>query len=389
MTSRGLVAGISAAAAAAAIGAGAFWWHGQRRRAHAALPAPLIVFTDLEPDDMLALRVLHARKIQPKAVVVGEGCVEAKVARMRAYARKLGWTHTVVMQGLGSARTWPNDGHDIADEPVDHTSAPLCSPAALSAVMHGTPDSRPAGSCPVLPRLVSPCPVQQPTFLVLKPPRELVNWDAAEAAPLFSTVRLAAYGSFNFRQVNMNEVAAWLTPATTPFSSVVWYENFMGMLHGTKALTSAVMPPRQVATAAGAAATATAAPAEFDVCLRKVALDWDTYMLQDCEESCATIEADTFRADAAWARNTVCAQQIRAAMGQQIVAADPVLALVLDNPRFQIGHAEVQSVTVSPTEPYPKIQYGPCQGKVVKIEQLEDKSVLEDLAQVWHEVFAE
>jgi hypothetical protein len=115
-------------------------------------------------------------------------------------------------------------------------------------------------------------------------------------------------------------------------------------------------------------------------------------MLQDCEESCATIEAtspDTFRADAAWARNTVCAQQIRAAMGQQIVAADPVLALVLDNPRFQTGHVEVQSVTVSPTEPYPKIQYGPCQGKVVKIALLEDKSVLEGLAQVWHEVFAE
>ena len=71
-----------------------------QRKCH---PAPLVVATDLEPDDCLALLMLRLRGITPKAVMVGEGCAPLKVKRMQMLAPMLGWHNTRIVQGMSSA----------------------------------------------------------------------------------------------------------------------------------------------------------------------------------------------------------------------------------------------------------------------------------------------
>jgi hypothetical protein len=101
----GGVAGVASVAAAA-------WLATRRSVISAAAPSPprrkLVLLTDLEPDDLLAMRVLQERHIVPTAIVVGEGDrVEAQVARAKVYLTQLGWTDTRIMKGLPSTKTYP------------------------------------------------------------------------------------------------------------------------------------------------------------------------------------------------------------------------------------------------------------------------------------------
>jgi len=389
-----------AAIAAGSVMAGTVAMAGYFALASPPPSTPLVVLTDLEPDDMLALKVLHSRKMRPSAIIVGEGCTRAKLARARLYAHQLGWRDTLIVQGVGSSKTFPDEGSDLdplavalvegALPPIQRTDAEPKTETETEAVRW---DVRLKA---VLQHNVSGgTGVQKPTILCLKPPRELVCAEAGAgpdgAAALFGPVRLVLYGSFNLREVSYGSVLHWLKPDTTPYNQVLWYENFGGMAGKTTNLNPDTIPEGDRSTP----------PSKgwFDECLRAVAASWDAFILKDCEDTCAAIEAanplwrDDPAAVASWDRNDTCATSVRKHAGRQIVAADPVLALVFDNPMFSQYSRAVENVVLPAGSPYPVVTFseeddGNPRMKVIQYKALPDARVLASLGPVWAEAFS-
>ena len=69
--------------------------------------ARLCVFTDLGPADLLALRVLHRRRVQPKVLVVSGGDVAEKLLWGQWCCMLMEWQDTVVVPGVPSAAVHP------------------------------------------------------------------------------------------------------------------------------------------------------------------------------------------------------------------------------------------------------------------------------------------
>lgn len=366
-------------------------------------PAPLIVFTDLEPDDMVALRILQSRNIQPKAVVVGEGPdLELKARRMQVYAELLGWTKTIVVRGIASQKEFPQEGDDVRQCPEAAKASavqrhPVVSWHGFNDIMHccssaSFPDTRDVDiAWGWLGRVRHPeaCAITSPTILCLKPPRELLATEALDplaARAQFKTMRLVLYGSFNLRQVSMGATLHWLNPGTTPFREVIWYENYKGTAHGTRTLS-----PASMAFAAGPDSPRPACPLPgFDECVRVTTRAWDEALLQDCKETCAAIEAANptgFRDDPSWQRNHTCITQVEPYVGAQVVAADPVLALAVDNPQFAPFLRTVTSVTLDPVTQYPVITEGPGTSKIKMYRNIDDDLLLREVAPVWKACF--
>jgi hypothetical protein len=387
----GGVAGVAGVAAAA--------WLATRRSVNSAV-APslprrkLVLLTDLEPDDLLAMRVLQERHIVPTAIVVGEGDrVEAQVARAKVYLTQLGWTDTRIMMGLPSTKTYPA----VTDIGLGHACAPddsavltfdTAAPAAsLLALLRAGPESEfvyeDHGDCTGHHH-------QPTTLLCLKPPREIMA-ALQEDPTVFRSVRLCIYGSFNLREVGLPAVLPWLNPDTTPFSQVLWFENFQGMAGGTRNLNPDTM-------AVSVAGESPVAQDDFAHSVAAYTRAWDAFILQDCHDTMADIERRNphWKSDpkdaAAHARNLSCATDVSRFEGRQMVAADPVLALVLDNPDFEPYGRAVSSVTLPNGQSYPVVDVkdGPAPStttKVIKFTGLPDAKVLDGLSRAWRSVF--
>jgi len=390
--------------ACGALWAGYTMWRKDREQTAAvvavAATKPLVVFTDLEPDDLMALWVLKRRNMTPAALVVGEGDVAKKVARATQYARDLGWYKTLIVPGLPSAKDTP-EGDVPAIDPGPDLSAAVTTLAGIARLCSAS-SSDSTNAATGMP----------PTLLCLKPPRELVAAMAHDAgadgadgagdalAPL-KDLRLCIYGSFNLEQVGRENVVAWFNPATTPFKQVLWYENFGGMAAGTRNLNASTVPRTYLVRIDADWGVA------VDPFCKKVAefaRVWDEFMLKDCEGTMRSIEAE----DAHWknntqkaerhARNARCAEDIRRGLGRQIVAADPVLAVVMDNPDLARYGRAVLSVTLPAAggSGYPVVQLADAApmgtpatatAKVVKYVALPDDVVLDKLADAYHDIF--
>jgi hypothetical protein len=117
---------------------------------------------------------------------------------------------------------------------------------------------------------------------------------------------------------------------------------------------------------------------------------WDEALLQDCKETCEAIEAANptgFRDDPSWQRNHTCITQVEPYVGAQVVAADPVLALAVDNPQFAPFLRTVTSVTLDPVTQYPVITEGPGTSKIKMYRNIDDDLLLREVAPVWKACF--
>ncbi len=358
------------------------------------LTVPLVVGTDCEPDDMVALLQLKydMKDSQPLAVVVGEGDVTTKTRRMQVYCRLLGWHDTVVVSGLPSAKAFAGDGCDLplVKDMAGVEAIGLAPGESWSSLFRSLFRDRPSAPCELFP---------SPTLLYLKPPRELVEaevQDPAQARELFNTVTLALYGSFNLREVGYGSVTHWLNPGTTPFHRVKWFENFGGLSEGTKSLTAQNMdcihgrknyPAHQPLPAPGTPLSL------YCECLREVARRWDEFILQDCEDTCRGIEKIPGWQDdpllvEQHRRNKTCFDIVSPSAGKQVAAADPVLVVALLHRHTPL--TSVRAVTIPEGSSYPKLEFEDMyrpDPKVGMYRNLDDDEVKFDIAHAFRAAF--
>jgi hypothetical protein len=345
---------------AAALGTGfvAYGYYRDRRQVQAlTAPAPLIVATDLEPDDCFALLVLRLRGVTPKGILVGEGCSTAKVQRMRTLAPYLGWQSAHILQGMPSD-TCLLEFEEPRDYLEDTVREPVCGTTSWARTLGAVLDD--GFDCRELTVLEDLNPIRQPTLLFLKPPRELVHAEKTEpeeAKKLFARVRLVLYGSYNLRQVGYENVVGWLDPAKTPFQSVILYENHGSMDYdgAFKTLREDNMEPW--GSFHGREARKVHSLGQYARRLRAFMQQWDAYILKDCDQTCAAIEETPgWQSDpvqqSRWSRNKSCADAVRPYAGRQIAAADPVLAAILDHRMFRTNLHPVQRASWTPGQPY-------------------------------------
>jgi len=181
----------------------------------------MVVSTDCEPDDFLALKVVA--KIQkererlsnplPLLIVVGEGKDVDKTSMMRDCAESLGLKCTVV-QGKQSSRDYPA-GMLTAFGPISFPSAAptISDPARIVA----------AAECVETVRAFL-ANYQHPLYLMLKPCWELIGLDAA----LLAKTTLALYGGFNLRcMYEKGQTREWVAEfINKSFCRVVFYESY-------------------------------------------------------------------------------------------------------------------------------------------------------------------
>ena len=166
---------------------------------------PLIaVETDLEPDDVFALYLLH-KGFRFHHVVVGEGDADIKVARARQYLQLLGSDATVV-RGHCSDKQFDQDGKEFADLTVEAPPTP-------------TPDAY----VTTLRRYISS--TTDPIIVLLKPPRELME-SAKILKDDLKTVTLYLYGGFNLRCLLGVHAPDEITTMLSAFKEVQIYESF-------------------------------------------------------------------------------------------------------------------------------------------------------------------
>jgi hypothetical protein len=303
-----------------------------------------LVAIDCEPDDMLALAVLARRGVTLHGVVVGEGCVSAKVSRTQAFLAALGLPAVQVLPGVPSSKLFPGETAD-GDNPAFFTDAFLDALESCGAT---------------------------PLLICMKPPREILA--ALDAQPdrarsVFGRSTLAAYGSFNFRCLGYSKTVPLVAADTTPFARVLYYESHGNAVPNLNPESVPELPTWLSTSAASAELWATCAT-------------WDADIVRDCDESCAEEEAEEARTGATehsdrWHRNDKCRRAVRAHQSRQFVPADPVLAVLVDNPAFP-----VQSMTITHSgndKEYPVITRTTEATKTFTWKNLDGRAVIAEL----------
>ena len=311
---------------------------------------PLIIMTDLEPDDMLALKLLAARGYGCPLLLAGEGDPEVKRRRARAYAPMLNWPARA-WAGAPSSKLFPGE--------VDAPPAQR----ALTAALEGAPT--PPTAEELLAALEAyGLAVPDAKLLCLKPPRELqALWESAQGGArgdipkarllaAFARLTLVVYGSFNLRALGY-ERSLWMVAPETPFKRVVLYESLGGTAEGVKNINPQTVP-------IGALwADRDGMYQEYDACLRAACSLWDEDIIRDCRETCAATEAGRAAGDAeataTWDRNYACLVAVEANKGHQFVAADPVLAVLMDDHAFDAYLKPVDISFDRSKSPYPAV----------------------------------
>lgn len=163
----------------------------------------LWVETDLEPDDVLALRLKPL--CYANYYVVGEGeNPNIKYNRMKRYTQLLNNSTAVIIQGFGSMKAFPNDGDEF-----DNLGNSGCDQYYLENFLKFSSSSN-------------------PVMFSLKPMRELLNEYNKNKGMIINAVKnieLYLYGSFNFRCV-LKEHKNNLIELLNNFKKVCIYESF-------------------------------------------------------------------------------------------------------------------------------------------------------------------
>lgn len=186
--------------------------------------------TDMEPDDLMAIFLLPI----PSYVVVGEGDARVRLSRAENYYYLLSETSSaheisldskkpVFINGSGSSRHFPNDGHEF-------------SHLVLTSSNESYKD-----------RFREFARTIEPVMISMKPMRELFDWyihNPEEVRNLLREVTLYTYGGFNFRSLLYSGIdAAHVDPIRTgellvellsSFKNTVIYESYHATSHMRK-----------------------------------------------------------------------------------------------------------------------------------------------------------
>eukprot|EP01048_Picozoa_sp_COSAG05_P020709 COSAG05_NODE_3594_length_1971_cov_17.520833_2_plen_345_part_00 len=274
----------------------------------------VLCLTDLETDDCLALLMLStACAGVPFNVITGEGDQDkAKLASnlLGAY----GYSNARVVRGTGSARSYPVEVLSAYDS-AGGTPAPI-------------EDTRPTDFARQVLQAAS-----SPLVIILKPPIELVADEALEAMPL-AKAACAVYGSFNFRRV-MEEYPGDGEPRLQRLLSA--FRSSLVIERGSAVGSDAILDNANIASAFAALK---------DSALGSVMAAWNAIAAGNLSASVAEDSAALVAAAAATppdytaleklsmriARRAGVCRCIGAANGQQIAAADPIVAALLLEP---------------------------------------------------------
>lgn len=177
----------------------------------------MIIATDLEPDDLVALQLLA--KILPEKMrlifIVGEGNADIKAARMEKYVKLFGFKNTFVLSGVYSNAEFPFDGTDIlSKEEIDQildesVETPILAYSKLFKMLQ--------------------CKGEH-VILMLKPLREfflIFNIDVDTYSKVLKNTILIGYMSFNVKCLfEMTRVDNNVLKFLNSFKTVVYYETF-------------------------------------------------------------------------------------------------------------------------------------------------------------------
>jgi len=155
---------------------------------------PILLFTDGEPDDIVALGLL--RDCNVRMIIAGESDAPMQAARIAKYAQMLNMD-TVIRPGFSSDRIFDAAGQEFTPPltKVDQCQDAVYGQDLVQLVERFTTFSKES---------------DDPVVIILKPPHELVA--AFEEYPdqmraAMSRVTCYAYGSFNFRQTFVSKHA--------------------------------------------------------------------------------------------------------------------------------------------------------------------------------------
>lgn len=320
----------------------------------------MFIFTDLEPDDLLALLVLQKRGFVPSVVVVGEGNAAIKALRMKAYLRVLGLLDTQVLSGVHSNKPFHADGEECTsvfttDELVEYQRV-----QTTGAVL--TPEHNAIASNRVRDALLHFLHIhEEPLIVALKPMREFLHMDAPDKATVrkaLSSATLALYGSFNLRCLfwlgrsvvpdagytarTQQEVLDWFAAC----KQVLLYESY----HATgenNSINHMNMP--RVYELLRQSSFNTQSNVQLQELLFKLIHSWNTHIVECCWKTCNELqraaESRTLRNDeqAKLDRNLRIVRDAGTYVESQMVLADSGLAVVMLNDAFD---ASLQAVHI-------------------------------------------
>jgi len=285
----------------------------------------VLILTDLEPDDVLAIRLL--RKIIPDAVpilvVVGESNMD-KTSLAYNIFNKYGYSNINVIRGKSSNKEYPKDALYSFEESNDKDVNVVNADNALVAASHitkflGITDTE---ICPLI--------------IAIKPLWELLYIDKNI---LLKCVMLL-YGSFNIRAMRGGGSDKLFEFLNNQFKYVIMYESFFA----TKEMNSINN------------ANAPILFANLDVELTKMIIAWNKHILKEClttiTELAIRMSANLNQMDLLVKdhdrlvnRNLKIVTNIIDAQGMQMVLADSgLIAYVFNN--MQSGTIQRGSISV-------------------------------------------
>lgn len=180
----------------------------------------LLITTDLEPDDVIALQILfkklkEASFHKPIMVIVGEGDPSLKLFRMNMYANLFApQLKMEVLQGIGSDRFYSQDGQEFF------------TPECINSIR----DSMPYSEKSLLEKIKQflTFHFHHTTIINLKPPRELIKiW--LEDNELFDNTIFLGYMGFNLRCLLEHYEKNCIQDFLNSFKKVMYYECSMAI----------------------------------------------------------------------------------------------------------------------------------------------------------------
>lgn len=281
-----------------------------------------IVFTDLEPDDLIALTIIKDMDI----VIVGEGNANIKYERAKKYLPNI-----TILEGMSSKNIFPNDGKDVGIIMKDETKANYDENNMIKIITDNT------------------C-----QLIIMKPPRELYNiWKKFPMLMNKHTTYLS--GSFNLRSLvgrsnpdEWNNVILFLES----FNKCFIYENHhaIGPNNNITFTELGIDSPNASINAKKLIelygkldmdsmnkSIDKLLPSKIPKEIQRAIFYWDMYNLKDSQDTVAECDEKlkkdpkSSRLISQKERNEKCAKQIISGNFQQFVASDVFFAICIDD----------------------------------------------------------
>lgn len=248
------------------------------------LKKQIIIMTDLEPDDLIAIDMLYKYMLkhavttkylfQDPIFIVGEGNSTMKVLRTQTYYNYNCIDKVIIKEGYSSSKNFNYDGHDI-DLYVDENNV-IKNKQNNVAIDHYKTGKNILNNEDKLKNIDDILSKHSDSVIIcLKPPRELMDLYKIKNE-YFNKMTLVAYTSFNFRCLFKPIVTSASEPIVTSSDMI----NFLNSFESTYLY--------ETYHAIGSDNTITGNDVDFKkipLYIQKVIKLWNLDMITDCESS--------------------------------------------------------------------------------------------------------